>query len=106
MSNYTEECLKNFVKMKASYHIQIRFEIYPSEIQVYFYYNDENYFNVNQSIKDLDNYLRQCNVHKLSWNTYAQIGINNSTGPNYSEICFKRHFRHLTRLDDNVLFCF
>ena len=57
MSNYTEECLKNFVKVKASYQVQIKFEIYPSEIQVYFYYNDENYFNVNQSIKDLYNYL-------------------------------------------------
>ena len=99
MSNYTEECLKNFVKVKASYQVQIRFEIYPNEIQVYFYYNDENYFNVNESIKDLDNYLRQYNVHKLSWNTYAKIGINNSTGPNYSEICFKRYFKHLTRLD-------
>ena len=58
MSNYTEECFKNFVKMKASYQVQITFEIYPNEIQIYFYYNDENYFNVNQSIKDLDNYLR------------------------------------------------
>ena len=99
MNNYTEECLKNFVKMKTSYHVQIRFEIYPNEIQVYFYYDDENYFNVKQTIKDLDNYLRQYNVHKLSWNTYAQIGIDNSTGPNYSEICFKRYFKHLTRLD-------
>ena len=94
MSNYTEECLKNFVKMKTSYQVQIRFEIYPNEIQVYFYYNDENYFNVTQTIKDLDNYLRQ-----LCWNTYAHVGINNSIGPNYSQICFNRSFKHLTRLD-------
>ena len=66
MSNYTEECLKNFV---------------------------------NQTIKDIYNYLRQCNVHKLSWNTYAKIGIDNSTGANYSKLCFKRYFKHLTRLD-------
>ena len=66
MSNYTEECLKNFV---------------------------------NQTIKDIYNYLRQCKVHKLSWNTYAKIGIDNSTGANYSELCFKRYFKHLTRLD-------
>ena len=57
MSNYTEECLRNFVKMRASYHVQIRFEFYPNEIQVYFYYNDENYFNVNQTITDLHKYL-------------------------------------------------
>ena len=57
MSNYTEECLRNFVKMRASYHVQIRFEFYPNAIQVYFYYNDENYFNVNQTITDLHKYL-------------------------------------------------
>ena len=99
MSNYTEECLRNFVKMRASYHVQIRFEFYPNEIQVYFYYNDENYFNVNQTITDLHKYLQQCNVHKLSWDTYAKIGINNSTGANYSELYFKRYYKHLTRLD-------
>ena len=91
MSNYSEQCLKKFV--------QIRFEVYDSEIQVYFYYNDECYFNVHQAIKDLDNYLRQCNIHKLNWNTYAKIGIDNSTGANYSQLCFKRHLKHLTRLD-------
>ena len=85
--------------MTASYHIQIRFEVWDSEIQVFFYYNDESYFNVHQVIKDLDNYLRQCNIHKLNWNTYAKIGIKNSTGANYSRVCFKRHLKHLTRLD-------
>ena len=99
MSNYIEKCLKKFVEMKATYHVQIRFEVYYSEIQVYFYYNDESYFNVHQAIKDLDNYLRQCNIHKLNWDTYAKIGIDNSTGANYSQLCFKRHLTHLTRLD-------
>ena len=47
MSNYTEQCLKAFVEMKATYQVQIRFEVYDSEIQVYFYYNDECYFNVH-----------------------------------------------------------
>ena len=99
MSNYTEQCLRKFVKMKASYHCQIRFEVYYDEIQVYFYYNDESYFNVQQVIKDLDNYLQECNVHKLNWNTFAKIGIDNSTGANYSQLCFKRHLKHLIRLD-------
>ena len=99
MSNYTEQCLKKFVEIIATYHVQIRFEVYDSEIQVYFYYNDECYFNLHQAIKDLDNYLRQCNIHKLNWDTYAKIGIDNSTGANYSQLCFKRHLKHLTRLD-------
>ena len=99
MSNYTEQCLKNFVKMRTSYQVQIRFEIYSNEIQVYFYYDDENYFNVTETIKDLDNYLRQYNIHKLSWNTYAHVGINNSDGANYSQLCFNRSLKRLTRLD-------
>ena len=99
MSNYTEECLRKFVEMTASDHIQIRFEVWDSEILVYFYYNNETYFNVHQVIKDLDNYLRDCDIHKLNWNTYAKIGINNSSGANYSQLCFKRYLKHLTRLD-------
>ena len=99
MSNYTEQCLKNFVEMKSSYHLQIRFEIYYEEIQLYFYYNDESYFDVHQTITDLDVYLRGCNIHQLNWNTFAKIRIHNSTGPNYSQLCFKRNMKHLTRLD-------
>ena len=99
MSNNTEKCLRKFVEMTASYHIQIRFEVWDSEIQVFFYYNDESYFNVHQVIKDLDNYLRDCDINKLNWNTYAKIGINNSSGANHSLLCFKRQLKYLTRLD-------
>ena len=99
MSDYTEQCLKKFIEAKESFYVKIRYERWPSEIQVHFYYHDENYFNVKQTIIDLDNYLRQCNVHKLCWNTLAKIGINNSMGANYSELCFKKNFKYLTRLD-------
>ena len=98
MSNYTEECLKNYVKMKTSYQVQIRFEIYPSQILAYFYYDNEKDFDVLQSIKDLDKYLRKCNIH-LHWKTYANVGIDNVTGPNNSEIFFNRSIKRLTRLD-------
>ena len=98
MSNYTEECLKNYVKMRTTYQVQIRFEIYPSQILVYFYYDDEEYFDVLRTIRDLDKYLRKCNIH-LHWKTYAHVGIDNSTGPNNSEICFNRSIKRLTRLD-------
>ena len=98
-TNYTEQCLRKFVDMKASYHCRIRFEVWPIEIQVYVYDDDESYFNVQQSIKDLDDYLRECNLHKLNWNTFAKIGIDNSTAANYSQLCFKRNLKHLTRLD-------
>ena len=98
MSNYAEECLKNYVKMRTTYQVQIRFEIYPSQILVYFYYDDEKYFDVSRTIRNLDKYLRKCNIH-LHWRTYAHVGIYNVTGPNNSEIFFNRSIKRLTRLD-------
>ena len=98
MSNYAEECLKNYVKMRTTYQVQIRFQIYHSQILVYFYYDDEEYFDVLRTIRNLDKYLRKCNMH-LHWRTYAYVGIYNVTGPNNSEIFFNRSIKRLTRLD-------
>ena len=98
-TNYTEQCLRKFVDTKESYHCRIRFEVWHNEINVFFYYDDESYFNLHNSITSLDNYLRQCNLHKLSWNTFATVGINNSCAANYSQLCFKRNLKYLTRLD-------
>ena len=98
MSNYAEECLKNYLKMRATYQVQIRFEIYPSQILVYFYYDDEDYFDVLRSIRNLYKYLQKCNMH-LHWKTYVNVGIDNLTGPNNSEIFFNRLIKRLTRLD-------
>ena len=97
MSNI-EQSLEKFIKMKESFYLKIRYERWPTEIQIYFYYHNENYFNVKQTIIDLDNYLCQYNEHRL-WNTLAKIGINNSMGANYSQLCFKKNFKYLTRLD-------
>ena len=65
----------------------------------FFYYDDERYFNLQNCIKNLDNYLQECKIHKLNWNTWATVGIDNSSAANYSQLCFKRNLRYLTRLD-------
>ena len=98
MSNYAEECLKKYVKMRTTYQVQIRFEIYPSQILVYFCYDDEEYFDVLRTIRNLYKYLTKCNMH-LHWRTYADVGIYNVTRPNNSEIFFNRLIKRLTRLD-------
>ena len=98
MSNYAEECLKNYVKMKTTYQVQIRFEIYPTQILVYYYYDNEEYFDILRTIRNLDKYLRKCNMH-LHWRTYANVKIDNLTGPNNSKIFFNCLIKHLTRLD-------
>ena len=37
MSNYAEECLKKYVKIRETFQVRIRFEIYPNQILVYYY---------------------------------------------------------------------
>ena len=40
MSNYAEECLKKYVKIRETLQVQIRFKIYPTQILVYYYYDN------------------------------------------------------------------
>ena len=98
MSNYAEECLKNYVKMKKTHQVEIRFEIYPRQILVYYYYDNEEYFDILRTIRNLDKYLRKCNMN-LHWRTYAYVTIDNVTEPNSSELFFNRSIKRLTRLN-------
>ena len=99
MSNYAEECLKKYVKIRQTLQVRIRFEIFPTQILVYYYYyDDKEYFNLLRTIRHLYKYLRKCNMH-LNWKTYPNLGIDNLTGPNDSEIFFNRSIKRLTRLD-------
>ena len=98
MSNYAEECLKNYVKIRQTFQVQIRFEIYVSHISVYYYYDNEEYFDLLRTIRNLYKYFRRHNMH-LKWKTYANVGIDNFTEPNDSETFFNRSIKHLNRLD-------
>ena len=98
MSNYAEECLKNYVKMKKTHQVEIRFEIYPRQILVYYYYDNEEYFDILRTIRNLDKYLRKCNMN-LHCRTYAYVTIDNVTEPNSSELFFNRSIKRLTRLN-------
>ena len=98
MSNYAEECLKKYVKLRQTFKVWIRFEIYPNQILVYYYYDDSEYFNLSRTIRNLNRYLQKCNMN-LHWRTFAIVGIDNLTTPNDSEIFFNRPIKRLTRLD-------
>ena len=68
MSNYAEECLKKYVKIRQAYQVRIRFEICPTQILLHYYYDNEEYFNLLRTIRHLYKYLRKCNMH-LNWKT-------------------------------------
>ena len=97
MSNYAEECLKKYKKLRQTCEVQIDFEIYPNQILVYYYYDNTDYFNLSRTIRNLNRYLQKCNMN-LHWKTFADVGIDNFTEPNGSYLFFNRS-KHLTRLD-------
>ena len=97
MSNYAEECLKKYKKLKQTFEIQIDFQIYHNQIFVYYYYDNEEHFDLSRTIRNLNRYLQKCNMN-LHWKTYADVGIDNLTEPNDSRL-FLNCSKHLTRLD-------
>ena len=88
MSNYAEECLKTYKKLKQTFEIQIDFQIFHNQIFIYYYYDNEEYFNLSRTIRNLNRYLQKCNMN-LHWKTYADVRIDNLTEPNNSCIFFK-----------------
>ena len=98
MSNFAEHCLKNYVKMKTTVQVQIRFEIYSSQILVYYYYDNEEDFDLLKTMTNLYKYLQKHNLY-LNWITYPNVGIDNFNDVNDSEIFFNRSIKRLTRLD-------
>ena len=98
MSNYAEECLKCYVKIRETFQVRIRFKIFASNISLYYYYDNEQYFDLLRTIRNLRKYLRRHNMH-LKWKTYVNVAIDNSTEPNDSEIFFNGSIKRLTRLD-------
>ena len=57
-------------------------------ISVFYYYDDDELFDVNKDIDILRQFLKKCKFDINGWNTTAEIGINNSTETNYSDIIF------------------
>ena len=97
--NYEEECLKQFVIFRQHHDCKLRFEISSDIIKIYYYYNDDELYDVNKDINILRQFLKKCKLNRLNWCTTAEIGIDNSRDVNYSPLVFKRNFKFLTRLD-------
>ena len=96
--NY-KECLKHFVRICEHYDCRLRFEICSDIIKIYYYYNDDELFDVDKDINILRQLFKKCKLDRLNLCTTAEIGIDNSQDVNYSQLVFKRTFKFLTRLD-------
>ena len=100
-NNYEEKCFNHFIRIRQHEDCRHRFAIYSTDIKVFYYYCDDELFDVNKDINILKQFLKKCKFAKLGWNTVAEIRIKNSTDNNYSDIIFNRrnNFRFLTILD-------
>ena len=100
-NNYEEKCLNYFIRIREHYDCRLRFAICANDIKVFYYYQDDELFDVSKDINILRQFLHKCKFDKLGWCTTAEIGINNSPDNNYSDIIFNREtsFSCLTRLD-------
>ena len=96
---HEDKCLKHFKKICDHYDCIIRYTIYLDEFKVFYYYNDNELFYVTKDITILKQFLKKCKFDLHNWNIKPEIGIFNSTEPNYSDIMFNRDFKFLTRLD-------
>ena len=97
--NCEEECLKHFVRIHQHYDCRGRFEICSNDIKIYYYYMDDELFDVDKDINILRQFLKKCKFDRLNWCTTAEIGIDNSQDDNYSQLFYNRSFKVLTRLD-------
>ena len=98
--NYEKECLQYFVKIREHYDCRLRFEISSDDsIKIYYYYNDDELFDVDKDINILRQFFKKCKLDRLNWCSTAEIGIDNSQDVNYSQLVVKRTFKFLTRLD-------
>ena len=57
--NY-KECLKHFVRICEHHDCRLRFEICSDIIKIYYYYNDDELFDVDKDIY-LDSFLKSVN---------------------------------------------
>ena len=98
--NYEKECFQYFVKIREHYDCRLRFEISSDDIiKIYYYYNDDELFDVDKDINILRQFFKKCKLDRLNWCSTAEIGIDNSQDVNYSQLVVKRTFKFLTRLD-------
>ena len=95
-----KKCFEHFKKLRNHDDCRIRYVICYDNIKVFYYYDDDELFDVNKDIDILRKFLKKCKFDINGWNTTAEIGINNRTETNYSAIIFNREFKFLTRLDN------
>ena len=99
LNKYEKKCFEPFKKLCNHNDCRIRFVICNDNIKVFYYYDDDELFDVNKDIDILRQFLKKCKFDINGWNTTVEIGINNSTQTNYSYIIFNREFKFLIKLD-------
>ena len=65
LKNYEEKCLKYFLKIRNHHDCKVYYEISYDEIKVYYYYDDEELFDVNKDINILRQFFKKCKPNQF-----------------------------------------
>ena len=91
-------CMRNFNKVRFHVNSPIRYSISEEKIKVYYYYNDDDLFDLDKDISTLKQFIKTSKLDKNGWKRQSLVAVRKETF-NYSDIYFKRSFRFMTRLD-------
>ena len=64
------------MKLRNHDDCRIRYEIYYDNITVFYYYDDDELFDVNKDIDILRQFLKKCKFDINGWNTTAEYTAN------------------------------
>ena len=67
--------MKYFKKIRDHDDCIIRYTIYLDEFKVFYYYNNDELFEVTKDIAILKQFLKKCKFDLHNWNIEPEIGI-------------------------------
>ena len=70
-----KKCFEHFKKLCNHNDCRIRYVICNDNIKVFYYYDDDELFDVNKDIDILRQFLKKCKFNINGWNTTAEIGM-------------------------------
>ena len=99
-TSFAINSMRNFVSIRYQTDSPLRYSFSDQrkQIRVFYYYNEEDLFDVDKELKTLQQFLETAKFEKNGWKAEPVIAVKRETF-NYSDIYFKDSFRFMTRLD-------
>ena len=64
-NNYEEKCFNHFIRIRYHYDCRLRYAICSRDIKVFYYYQDDELFDINKDIDILRQFMKNVNLTNL-----------------------------------------